>query len=105
MQDAAKPPSSSTAAENKTLSEFTQIEGDIAVVEQFIESFIHEHGPRAQDKTQNFELKKREELLTQRLIKLDGLAVNDDTRPKRKALVAHILRVVDRLETMKMANS
>jgi hypothetical protein len=98
-------PTTATTPENKTLTAFTSIEDEIAVVEQYIESFIQQHGPRALDKTQNFELKKREELLTQRLIVLDGLAVTEETRPKRKALVAHILRVADKLESMKMSNS
>jgi hypothetical protein len=98
-------PTTATTPENKTLTAFASIEDEIAVVEQYIESFIQQHGPRALDKTQNFELKKREELLTQRLIVLDGLAVTEETRPKRKALVAHILRVADKLESMKMSNS
>ena len=75
------------------------------MVEQFIASFIQEHGLRAQDKAQNFELKKREEWLTQRLLKLDSITVNETTRPIRKALVDHILRVAEQLEAMKMANS
>ncbi len=92
-------------AGDQTLHEFAQIEKDIALVEEFIASFIQAHGPRAQDTAQNFELKKREELLTQRLLKLDGLTVNETTRPMRKALIDHILKVADKLEAMRMPNS